>query len=105
MQGQIMFQGHEFTLREDGLYETKDAFEFDDADWAEGENYPGYIVLLRKYTNRECPRLLAVDKHPSDLIQDMCNEELNSIRVSKCIPCPSGSITSVFGKGEIELIH
>lgn len=86
MQDQIMFQGHEFTLREDGLYETKDAFEFDDADWAEGENYPGYIVLLRKYNNRECPRLLAVDKHHSDLIQPMHSEEFSSICVSNAVP-------------------
>lgn len=55
---EIEFQGHVFTLREDGLYECHDDFEFDEKDWNYGYNYIQKMILTRYQNGKEIPWLM-----------------------------------------------
>lgn len=55
---EIEFQGHIFTLREDGLYECHDDFEFDKNDWGTGKKYIKKMLLTKYIDSKEVPWLL-----------------------------------------------
>lgn len=69
MEKELTFLGHVFTLREDGLYETKDDFVATDNDLLCGE-CPNMTLISRIENGKWKPWMLS-DKEHADLLVDV----------------------------------
>lgn len=86
----IEFQGHVFTRRGDGLYETEDVFVFDEEDWGLGEKYPGYIVLMHIEKEMRHPYLISISDVTVNTIIEVDRKDRGDFRIAP--DCPMGEI-------------
>lgn len=82
MDNYVTFQGHTFIRRKDGLYECNEEFEFDEKNWAHGENYIGYIVLLHRKNGKEYPYLISIDAEHVDLITSIHHKNRGGVKIA-----------------------
>lgn len=56
-----IMDGHEYFLREDGLWEAKDWFAVNELDWVFNGEHPDHVVIFEVRDGQKCPRIVCDD--------------------------------------------